>query len=124
VETFQRLLKEATAFKHSAFAESTKATYRTHLNSYLRFCLYFGRVPVPADQVTLKAYVAFLARSIKSSGINSYLNIVRIMHLEAGLVNPLCDNYELNMVKRGVARQLGSPPEQKLPITIDILCKL
>jgi hypothetical protein len=121
---FERLLSEAADYKRSAFAESTKATYRSHLNSYLRFCLYFSKVPVPAEQVTLKAYVAFLARSIKSTGINSYLNIVRILHLEAGLANPLTDNFELNMVKRGVARQLGSPPVQKLPLDMGIIHKL
>ena len=121
---FNTLLAEATDFKRSAFALSTRATYRTHLRSYLRFCLYFGRTPVPADNLTLKAYVAFLARSINPNGINSYLNIVRIMHSEAGLPNPLCDNWDLKMVKRGVSRQLGVPPVQKMPITVDILLKL
>jgi hypothetical protein len=46
------------------------------------------------------------------------------MHLEAGLDNPLRENYELNMIKRGISHQLGSPPEQKLPITVDIMRKL
>ena len=118
---FAALQLEAAAFKRSAFSESTKASYRSHRNAYLRFCLYFSLVPVPASQITLKTYVAFLARSIKSSGINGYLNIVRIMHLEAGLENPLCSNFELNMVKRGVSRQLGSPVKQMLPLSVTIL---
>jgi hypothetical protein len=121
---FQQLLKSASAFKRSAFDESTRATYRSHLNSYMRFCLYFGRIPLPVDQDTLKAYVAFLAQSIKASGINAYLTIIGIVHLEAGLKNPLCDNFELNMIKRGVARQLGVPSVQKLPLDIGILKRL
>jgi hypothetical protein len=119
-----QLAVEASSYKQSAYAESTKATYRTHKNSYLRFCLYFGLVPVPAVQNTLKTYVAFLARSIKPSGINSYLNIVRILHLESGLPNPLDKNFELNLIKRGVARQLGTPAVQKLPINVAILRSL
>ena len=101
---FLQLINDATAFKRSAFAESTKVAYKCHRDCYVRFCLYFDRIPLPADQLTLKTYVAFLARSIKSTSINGYLNIVRIMHLEAGFPNPLVDNYELRMLKRGIAR--------------------
>jgi hypothetical protein len=104
---FADLQLEAAAFKRAAFADSTKASYRSHRNAYLRFCLYFGLVAVPASQMTLKTYVAFLARSIKPACINGYMNIVRIMHLEAGLENPLSENFELNLIKHCVSRQLG-----------------
>jgi hypothetical protein len=121
---FAALQLEASTFKRAAFSESTKASYRSHRNAYLRFCLFFDLVPVPATQLTLRTYVAFLARSIKSSGINGYLNIVRIMHLEAGMENPLVANYELNMIKRGVARQLGTPAVQMLPLEVSMLRKM
>jgi hypothetical protein len=121
---FGQLLSEAAAFKRSAFAESTKIAYRCHRDCLIRFCIYFSRVPIPADQITLKGYVAFLARSIKSSSINGYLNIVRILHLEAGFANPLQDNFEIQMVKRGIARQLGTPPVQMLPLNLSILRSL
>jgi hypothetical protein len=91
------------------------------MNAYIRFCLYFDRVPVPADQVTLRAYLAFLARSLNPSSILGYLNVVRIMHVSAGLDIPLKDNFELGMIKRGNARSRGKPPRQKLPITVSIL---
>jgi hypothetical protein len=118
------LLAEAAAFKRIAWAESTKSAYRTHLKTYLRFCLFYGREPVPADQITIKAYVAFLARTLKPVSINCYINVVRIMHLEAGLPNPLKDNFELGLIRRGVARQLGVPPVQKLPLTATILMQM
>jgi hypothetical protein len=114
-------MKEASGFKQSAFAKSTKAAYRTHRNTFLRFCLYFGLTPVPAEQVTLKSYVAFLARSIKPASIGGYLNIIRILHLEAGLDNPLDKNFEVNLIKRGVSRQLGTPAIQKLPLDVEML---
>jgi hypothetical protein len=112
---------DASGFKQSAYAESTKAAYRTHRNTYLRFCLYFGLTPVPAEQITLKTYVAYLSRTIKPSGIGGYLNIIRILHLEYGLANPLEKNFEVNLIKKGVARQLGSPALQKLPLDIEML---
>ena len=91
------------------------------MNSFIRFCLYFGRNPVPSDQNTLKCYVAFLARSLNPNSIPGYLNIIRIMHVSAGFPNPLQNNWEVNMVKKGVSRKLGRPPRQKLPITVHIL---
>ena len=109
------LLREAASFKRSAFAESTKAAYRTHMNSYLRFCLYFGKCPIPADSETLKAYSAFLARSIKPAGIGGYLNIVRILHLESGVDNTLEKNWELQLLHRCYSRVLGVPPKQTYP---------
>jgi hypothetical protein len=93
-----KLMSEAADYRRSAFAETTKSSYRTHLNTYLRFCLFFGRVPVPADQFTLKTYMAFLARTLKPTSVNCYMNIVRIMHLKAGLDNPIKDNFELGMI--------------------------
>ena len=117
-------MREADLYKRQALAESTKSTYRSQLNSFLRFCLYFGRISLPADQITLKGYVAFLARSLNPSSIGGYLNVVRILHVNAGLPNPLKDNWEVSMIKRGVTRKLGRPPVQKLPITCDVLLKL
>jgi hypothetical protein len=118
------LLAEAASFKRIAWAESTKSAYRTHLNTFLRFCIFFGRKPIPADQVTLMAYVAFLARTLKPGSINCYINVVRIMHLEAGMPNPLKENFEIGLIRRGVARRLGVPPNQKLPLTASILLQM
>ena len=89
----------------------------------MRFCLYFKRSPVPADSNTVLAYATFLARSLSPNSIPSYMNIIKLMHLEKGYPSPL-KNWELNAVTRGIQRRLGSPPKQKLPITIDLLTKI
>jgi hypothetical protein len=118
------LCKEADCFKHCALAESTKTTYRSQLRTFFRFCLYFGRPSLPADQDTLKGYIAFLARSLNPSSLPGYLNVIRILHVSAGLKNPFSGNWELDMIKRGVTRKLGRPPVQKLPITLAIMRKI
>lgn len=92
-------------------------------NAYLRFCLYFSKTPVPASRETILCYIVFLARSLSTSSIPSYMNIVRLMHLEAGFKNPL-ENWELSMIHKGIQRKLGKPQQQKLPITPDILLML
>jgi hypothetical protein len=118
---FAELCAEASSFKILAFAAATKTTYRCQFHAYLRFCIFYQRVPCPADLNTLKAYIAFLARSLKPSSLPCYLNIVRILHASSGYPNPFLDNWEIAMVKWGVSRALGSPPNQKLPITLSIL---
>lgn len=67
--------------------------------------------------------MAFLARSLAATSIPSYMNVIRIMHLEAGCENPLKD-WELSVIRKGIQRQKGRPPQQKLPITPDILLKI
>ena len=83
-----------------------------------------GYQPVPVQQAHLLQYAAFLARKLKPSSIRSYLNIIGILHKEFGLPNPLIDNWALKSLLTGVSRVKGSPPNQKLPITPQILLRL
>jgi hypothetical protein len=115
------LIREAREYKRKAYAVSTQKTYRSQLRRFLQFCLDFKCSPIPVSQETLVAYVAYLARSLSASSIPNYLNVIRILHLEAGLPNPLEGNFELNMLKRGIKREKGVPPCQKAPITVEIL---
>ena len=118
-------MREAQAYTGKTYAESTKASYKTHLFTYLRFCFKFELEPVPASKTTILAYTAYLARSkLKPSSITNYLNIIRILHLDYGYDNPLKDNFALTNLKRGINREKGSPPCQKLPITCEILEKM
>ena len=121
---FKALTREVYEYKRATYAVSTKVTYGSQLLCYLRFCIYFGRPPIPVDQLTLLTYTAFLARGLKPSSIPPYLNIIRIIHCERGYPNPLQNNFELLCLKKGIARLHGTPAVQKLPITTDILLRV
>lgn len=123
-ELATQLDHEIQLFRSQLFAESTKATYTTHRNTYLRFCLYMGYTPVPVHPTHLLQYAAFLARSLKPASISSYLNIIGLLHKEFGLPNPLLDNWPLKSLLTGIKQATGTPPNQKLPITPDILLRL
>jgi hypothetical protein len=69
-------------------------------------------------------YVAHLSRTLAPVSVGIYLNVVRILHEECGFVNPLKDNYELMLIKRGLKRVKGCPVKQKAPITVDLLIKM
>jgi hypothetical protein len=107
------LESEARFYKSKALATSTKASYRTHLFTYLRFCIFYECSPVPASNHTLRCYVAHLARSMAPQSIKIDLNVIRIMHEELGLENPLKGNYEIGMITCGVFREKGAPPNKK-----------
>jgi integrase len=117
-------MQEARNFKSQALATSTKASYKTHLMTFLRFCIFYGVEPVPATQFTLACFVAHLARTMAPASVTIYMNIVRILHEEAGLPNPLSNNYEINRIKRGLLRIKGTPPVQKDPMTPEILVRV
>ena len=68
-------------------------------------------------------YASFLARTLSPSSIPAYMNIIKLIHEEGGFPNPLC-SWELQAVSKGIKRTLGKPPNQKLPITLDILHRI
>ena len=117
----KELASEVFEFRSFTFAESTKRSYRTYRDSFLRFCLIMGFTPIPANTHTICCYAAFLARSLQFSSINNYLGIIALLHKEFGLPNPLVDDWVLKSLLSGIKRVKGSTVQQKLPITLDIL---
>lgn len=83
-----------------------------------------GYSPVPIQPDHLLQYAAFLARSLKAASVRSYLNIVGLLHKEFGLPNPLLNNWPLKSLLTGINRTKGLMPNQKQPITPDILLRL
>jgi len=83
-----------------------------------------GYPVVPATTETLCRYIAHLSEKLSSSSLPKYLNIIRLIHLECGLQNPMENNWIINSLLKGVKRHLGAKVNQKAPITVDILCKI
>ena len=82
---------------------------------------------MPCSSHNLLRYVVFLARTLATSSIACYLNVVRILHLQCGLPNPLQDplfKFQKELLMRGIKRLHSNVVRQKLPITPDILHKL
>ena len=52
------------------------------------------------------------------------MNIVRLLHLEFGLQNPLADNFKIKCVLKGIRGDLGDTPTRKLPIDPSLLLKI
>ena len=69
-------------------------------------------------------YAAYLAQRLKFSSVRQYLNIIRIIHLKAGLVNPLKDNWYISSTLKGIDRVECKAGNRKSPITPDILFRI
>ena len=116
-----RLDQEVHLYRSSRFASSTARTYSIHLKAYLDFCAKLGIDVVPISQTDLGRYIAFLSRRLSFSSVRQYLNVVKLIHLESGLRNPLENNWYVASILKGVRRTKGDTSMQKLPITLDIL---
>lgn len=116
--------REVEYYLGKTYAPSTQRTYRSHRDSYLKFCAATGVAPVPATTETLCRYVAMLSRSLKFSSVKQYMNVIRLLHLEWGLPNPVHNNFRLDSVLRGVRRDRGDAVTRKLPITPELLRKM
>ena len=53
----QELKAETFYYRASTFADSTEATYKSHRDSYLRFCIFMGYNPI---QLVLLSYLSML----------------------------------------------------------------
>jgi integrase len=120
----KELDSEVACYRLATFSTSTKSTYSTHYRVYLDFCSKCGYLPVPITSDKLCRYAAFLARTRKFSTVKQYINIVRILHLENGLSNPLENNYFLRSVLLGIKRTKGDAVKTKLPITPEVLHRI
>lgn len=106
------------------FAPATWRTYNSHLKTYMEFCDQAGIKLVPISDRDLACFAAFLANKLSYNSCKQYLNIVKLLHEEAGFPNPLCNNWLLNTVCKGMKRTLGAQCTPKLPITLDVMNKL
>lgn len=111
-------------FRSAAFSVNTKKTYASHLKSYLNFCDSIDVKPVPASSDTIAQYAAFLARTHRPSSVRQYLNIIRILHIDAGLPNPLSDSWIIKSTLKGIDRCLGTSVKRKKPIDPSLLIRI
>ena len=90
------------------FAPSTRLTYASQHKLYQHFCVLGGINPVPLSQENACRYIAFLSKQLAYTSIKQYINVVRIMHLEAGHANPFQGSWHIEMLLKGTQRVLGA----------------
>ena len=79
---------------------------------------------MPASDVTVARYAAFLARRLKPSSVKQYLNIIRLLHLECNLDNPCADSWYLKTTIKGTEKVKGTEVIRKLPMKPELLLQI
>jgi hypothetical protein len=122
---WRQLRSDVNASRKRAFAEGTQANFRTHIKTFLLFCIYFACTSVPVSVVSLEAFIQFLSRSFRSvQSIKNYVNSVKILHLIQDAVFPNVSSWQIRLLYRGISRVLCHSPKRALPITPIILLRL
>ncbi|KAK7490592.1 hypothetical protein BaRGS_00018195 [Batillaria attramentaria] len=87
----------------------------------MEFCNKLGIPPVPVTEREVALFATYLARRLKPSSVRQYINIVRIMHLEAGLGHPFEQSWLVKTTLRGIDREKGREVVRKSPMTPSLL---
>lgn len=103
------LTRTAEVLKEKAWADSTTATYATHLKCYASFCEALNYDLVPASSHMIQVYIAYLVtvKAFKYNTIKQYLNILSHIHRMAGIEDPRKGDYHVTQELLGAKRILG-----------------
>ena len=71
------------------------------------FCNLADITPVHLSQDFACRYIAFLSERLSYNSIKQYINVVRILHLEAGHVNHFLSCWHIDTLLKGTKRVLG-----------------
>lgn len=103
-----------------ADAPETIRCYRSHVRSWIAWCQEYGVDPKPpADPMIVGEYLVALAdEGLKIKTVRQHGAALRRLH--RGHPDPF-DDRRLKDVMRGLAREYGTRPTQKKPLTPEIL---
>ncbi|XP_078682969.1 uncharacterized protein LOC144917132 [Branchiostoma floridae x Branchiostoma belcheri] len=111
--------------QRQAFALSTQANHRSSFRSYLGFCEFFRKTPIPASPHLLSCYVQFLSRSVKSvATISHHLSAVKLLHQFHGFYDLDLSGFELQQTLKGLKKTLRHQPREHHPVTPEFLLRV
>ncbi|XP_046552201.1 uncharacterized protein LOC124261877 [Haliotis rubra] len=124
-EMREMLEQSVITYRSKGWAESTKRTYRQHLQCYLDFCHLLNIEPVPLSSEHSSLYLAYLAdfRGLCFASIRSYICIVRTLHKQHNLGDPFA-LWTPHHVLQGMRRELGEEQHGATPVTPELLLAL
>ena len=99
----------------------TKKTYSTAQKTYMQFCLLHHMVPMPASEMTILRYLAYLhIKKLAPSTIKVYLASLHSLHELNGYPAPDTTAYRIRLALRAITDQ-GASSKQSSPITFVLL---
>jgi len=125
-DEFAQLEAEGEQLVTRAFAAGTSKNLRCQWARFQTFCdRYEVRRPYPTSARILKAYMAWLCRTVKSqSTVRNYVHGLKVLHTLQGLDDSGFTECTVGLALRGVDRTLRYTPRRAQPITPGMLTRL
>ena len=101
-------------------AHSSRKTCVQAQQLFLSFCRQHSLQPYPLQELTVRLFTTFLARTASHSTIQTYLAGIRHHHVELGFQSPYEHMHQLRLLLKGIKRIKGStskPP--RLAVTME-----
>ena len=124
VEELRRLDQDVSTAVGQAWAPNTLKCRNSQWSKYIHFCVDMGFSALPAEGSTVARFLVFLARTCKYSTINNYVSAINGLHKFYGHDIDFRKYYLIQLVLKGLKRQLGTVVEQAQPFTKDQLLKM
>ena len=117
-------VNRAKAYAAEARADRTRKAYSSAFADFATWCNGFGAGPLPAEPVTVAAYVAHLADAgRKASTINLHVAAIAAVHGAAGHDAPTSAE-AVRATIRGVRRTIGTRQTRKAPATAETVKRM
>lgn len=111
--------------RRQAFRPGTAANHRSQFRAYFAFCMEFNLQDVNPSVDTICMYVEHLAQRFRSpKAVGNYISGVRLLHKYLGVACPSLHCFELDLMLRALDLTLQHVPNQRHPVTPDILQQL
>lgn len=111
--------------RRQAFRTGTSANHLSQFRAYISFCLEFNLRDVNPTVDTVCLYVEHLAQRFRSpKSVSNYISGVRLLHKYLGVECPSLYSFELDLMLRALDITFMHLPNQRLPITTQILQQL
>lgn len=114
--TLASLADEASQTIDAASSAGTRRVYASAWAAFDAWCTATGVQSLPAAPEVVCLYLTHRARSAKLSTVRVALSAINAQHRDTGLDQP-GDSGLVVKFMRGLARQMGTRPEAKLPLT-------
>lgn len=120
------MVKQARNLLAQALADSTRAGYKSAVNSIADFCKAQNlKLTFPVSADTLCLWMAAMAPKLTFNTIRVYLHGIATTHVELGFANPIENNPLVWRMFDAVKRVQGATAsKQKLPVTTELLGQL
>ncbi len=104
----------------TAHRTSTTRTYSSVQQRFLVFCGNHNLTPLPASELTILRFVAFLSSHLSPSSLPVYLSAIRALHILNFLDPPNISSPRIQLLLKSLY-QNSPPAKQSLPITFNLM---